>query len=347
MKTVGKKLLILLLVFTLGCTMLIAEAGEEPLEAESIEKAEKPEGNKYTPVFEISVPLMEDVIYTDTENKTHHLSIWHKRGLGDSKVKAGVAIQTLDTLRLTPMIVWDGKADHKLFAGLGGTAAFSKDFKLNFALGYAGDFFNKYSISGKKYYAIYSGMHTMLGVDYTLASAFLHFKLEDGFTYLADTGHKKDKKVNYDRINNDLTTNIVFNFFQFFMPQFEAGLYADFDLATEWERSELQDKDLKTVEKSDIIDLGLGIIMKPIDIVTLKTGFAGHFEVEQSKAAGESSYGDKEKYNRMGMLIGSELRFGKGALALNYTPYFSGKEKATAWENTVRHYIDLTLKYKY
>ncbi len=337
MKTITKKMLVLLLAITLSCTMLMAEEGDKNADG------------KYIPVFELSIPIIEGQFETDTVAKEHSGRI-NTRAFFASDVKAGVAIKVLDGFYIIPTVNYKGiktdfnKVTPSLFAGLGFLYEPVENLKLNFAIGYAGMFEDTMSMS--IIHDVYSGGNISAGVEYNLDSAFLNIKADDSFSFLADTSNKVNKKVNTDLLNNNLSVGVVFNFFQFFMPDFEAGLYADFALDTTWNRDGIQDKATKTVKQTNVIDFGLGLIMKPIDFFTFKTGLVVNADSTKSKT-GSGSYGTPAKNNKIGFLMASEFGFGKASITFDYTPYFAGKNGSTAWENYILHELNLGFNYKY
>ncbi len=344
-----KKMLAIFIFMGFIIPFAIAENKNEETENEEVK-----ESAKFKPVFEFFIAPVDANVYYNTSTKESRSFTWNV----PIDLKLGIAIKPIDMLSLTPYVAYNawnflthgGKVDLAGYAGDSGSygrirtgldmeISVLKDMQVLANLGFIADLG---TIEAKK------GVTLGTGINYELPNIFLNMEVYDSFIYNAITRNKYEKKVNSDRIFNNLEAHIVFNFFQFFMPKFEAGLYSDFYFNNKWYRNHLKDLSDKEVYNWSDIDFSLGFIAKPIDFSTLKTGLYVNIHRKKSKTGSDSYVKDiTEKTDQVGLLIYGNIKFGKASAELSYIPYFLIKTADQKVEDIISQNLKLSFSYKY
>ncbi len=337
MNNLIKKLLVAILM--LGFVIPFAIAEDEKSSSKDATKDGNTAG-KFKPVFEFNItPVDVDQTY-NTETK-------ETKGSGNNvkgNVSLGVAIQATSLISLTPYAkyetwdLFDNSCYGRIYAGLNAKFSFTENMYLLADLAYKGDLSTSLDLQG---FDIALGMH------YALPSAFLSLDISDTFGFVLKTYDKIDKKINYNSAVNTLNAAVVFNFFQFFMPEVEAGIYTDFNLRSFFSKDHIQeDPSLLYRYRSNEFNFNFGFIAKPLDFLTIKTGLWVYAYSSKDKT-GSADYSDLYKSQRVGMPISAIVEFGKANIALDYRLRFYEKKNDVKTEDEIENNIKLSFGYKY
>ncbi len=337
-----KKFLVVFIFVVLAVPFAVAE--DKKIENKEVEvKKEK----KFKPVFEFSIfPLNSQSDYAAKTKETISY-VWNV----PADLKVGVDFKVIEMLTLTPYIKYttesifpndgDKGSYGNILSGVGATVSILKDLELLIDLGFTAELGYKFA---------YRGLYLGTGINYKIEKIFLDINANDEVLYRVAAGknEKFEKKINRDIINNNFEMNAVFNFFRFFLPKFDAGLYSHFDIENIWFRRHLKDPQPKIIFKDTKIIFNSGFIVKPIDLLTLKTGVKLKTFTEYKKVDTEVYKPlDEHQYLKLGMFLYGDVEFGNATAELSYVPYFLVKKKNVTVEGLIEHHINLKLTYKY
>ena len=325
-----KKLLGAALIFA-ACGMAFAAEGETE--------------SRFSPAFDVEVSLTKDTqIESNTKEKTRKAS--DIDSVLPFDIKGGVKIRLLDNLFLTPYVQYKNSGVNinsvRLFQvqtfGIGTSLAAENVISgLNLGLDAA------YLVQAPTS-ALLAGMRLKPEVTYNFSDSLLIATLFDDFNFLDAQHDKIDKEVVSKIINNEFNAEIVFNVFNLLKPGINSGLYTNFVLNTEIEKSKTTGKWLS--KDKNTYEFGIGLITNPIDWFQARTGFIGSSakEVDNITKAVETTTENKTT----GWLVGVETTYKNFSFNADYRLYAQTKDKDGKEEkDTLHHKINMSVKYSF